>query len=42
MPLSFCSVECSFSVYNNILNEDRENLSQNSLRMLNTLYFNHK
>ena len=42
LPLSSCSVERSFSVYNNILNEDRENLSQDSLRMLNILYFNRK
>jgi len=40
IPISSCSVERSFSVYNNILGEDRENLSQDSLRMLNTLYFN--
>jgi hypothetical protein len=40
IPISSCSVERSFSVYNNILSEDRENLSQDSLQMLNTLYFN--
>ena len=40
IPISSCGVERSFSVYNNILGEDRENLSKDSLRMLNTLYFN--
>ena len=40
IPISSCGVERSFSVYNNILGEDRENLCQDSLRMLNTLYFN--
>ncbi|RIA89645.1 hypothetical protein C1645_824518 [Glomus cerebriforme] len=34
------NVERSFSVYNNISGEDRKNLSQDSLQMLNTLYYN--
>ena len=40
LPISSCSVERSFSNYNNILSNDRQNLSENSLRSLNMLYFN--
>ena len=38
--ISSYSVERSFSNYNNILSNDRQNLSKNSLRSLNMLYFN--
>ena len=38
--ISSCSVERSFSMYNNLLNSDRQNLSYESLKQLNMLYFN--
>lgn len=40
LPISSCSVERSFSMYNNLLNSDRQNLSWESLKKLNILYFN--
>ena len=40
LPISSCSVERSFSMYNNLLNSDRQNLSCESLKQLNMLYFN--
>ena len=40
LPVSSCSVERSFSMYNNLLNSDRQNLSCESLKQLNMLYFN--
>ena len=40
LPVSSCSVERSFSVYNNILDENRQNLSEDSLKRLNMMYFN--
>ncbi|RHZ85238.1 hypothetical protein Glove_69g55 [Diversispora epigaea] len=39
-PISSCSVERSFSTYNNLLSSDRQNLSRESLKQLNMLYFN--
>ena len=38
--VSSCSVECSFSMYNNLLNIGWQNLSCESLKQLNMLYFN--
>ena len=40
LPISSCSVEQSFSKYNSILDDNRQNLSEESLRCLNMLYFN--
>lgn len=40
LPISSCAVECSFSSYNNILQDNRQNLSIESLKMLTMLYFN--
>jgi hypothetical protein len=40
LPVSSCSVERSFSKYNAILDDNRQNLSEDSLRSLNMLYFN--
>ena len=40
LPISSCSVERSFSMYNNLLNSDRQNLSCESLKQLSMLYFN--
>ncbi|GES86291.1 CGG triplet repeat-binding protein 1 [Rhizophagus clarus] len=40
LPVSSCSVERSFSIYNNILDENRQNLSEDSLKRLNMMYFN--
>lgn len=40
LPISSCSVERSFSMYNNLLNNDRQNLSCESLKQLSMLYFN--
>jgi hypothetical protein len=40
LPVSSCSVERSFSMYNNLLNSDRQSLSLNSLKQLSMLYFN--
>ena len=40
LPVSSCSVERSFSIYNNILDENRQNLSEDSLERLNMMYFN--
>ena len=40
LPVSSCSVERSFSKYNSILDDNRQNLSEDSLRSLNMLYFN--
>ena len=42
LPISSCSVERSFSMYNNLLNSNRQNLSCESLRKLNMLYFNRR
>jgi len=40
LPISSCSVERSFSMYNSLLDSDRQNLSLNSLKKLNMLYYN--
>jgi hypothetical protein len=40
LPVSSCSVERSFSIYNNILDDNRQNLSEDSLKRLNMMYFN--
>ena len=40
LPISSCSMERSFSIYNNILDENRQNLSEDSLKRLNMMYFN--
>jgi hypothetical protein len=40
LPISSCSVERSFSKYNSILDDNRQNLSKDSLQSLNMLYFN--
>ncbi|RHZ82835.1 hypothetical protein Glove_103g129 [Diversispora epigaea] len=40
LPVSSCSVERSFSMYNSLLDSDRQNLSLDSLKRLNMLYFN--
>ena len=42
LPISSCSIKSSFSMYNNLLNSDRQNLSCESLKKLNMLYFNGK
>ena len=33
--------ERSFSIYNNILDSNRQNLSEDSLKRLNIMYFNY-
>lgn len=40
LPISSSAVECSFSVYNNLLSNKRQNLSTESLKKLNMMYFN--
>lgn len=40
LPISSCSVERSFSLYNTILDSDRQNLSQDSLKQFNMIYYN--
>jgi hypothetical protein len=40
LPVSSYSVERSFSKYNSILDDNRQNLSEDSLRSLNMLYYN--
>ncbi|GBC16444.2 CGG triplet repeat-binding protein 1 [Rhizophagus irregularis DAOM 181602=DAOM 197198] len=40
LPISSCTVERSFSMYNSLLDSDRQNLSQDSLKRLNMIYFN--
>jgi hypothetical protein len=40
LPISSCAVERSFSLYNTILDNDRQNLSKESLKQLNMMYFN--
>lgn len=40
LPISSCSVERSFSMYNSLLDSDRQNLSPDSLKKLNMLYYN--
>ena len=40
LPISSCTVERSFSIYHSILEEDRQNLSLDSLKALNIIYFN--
>ena len=40
LPISSCSMKRSFSIYNNILDENRQNLSEDSLKRLNMMYFN--
>jgi hypothetical protein len=42
LPISSCSVERSFSMYNSLLDSDRQNLSLDSLKKLNMLYYNSK
>ena len=40
LPISSCTVERSFSMYNSLLNSDQQNLSQDSLKKLSMMYFN--
>ena len=40
LPISGVDVERSFSAYNRILADNRQNLSENSIGMLNFLNFN--
>jgi hypothetical protein len=40
LPISSCAVERSFSLYNTLLDNDRQNLSKESLKQLNMMYFN--
>jgi hypothetical protein len=40
VPISSAEVERSFSCYNNILNDNRHNLSEENLKFLNALYYN--
>ncbi|GET66536.1 zinc finger BED domain-containing protein RICESLEEPER 2-like [Rhizophagus irregularis DAOM 181602=DAOM 197198] len=42
LPISSCAVERSFSAYNKILDDDRQNLSPESLRFLTMMYFNNQ
>ena len=39
-PIFSCAVERSFSLYNTLLDSDRQNLSKESLKQLNMMYFN--
>jgi len=40
LPISSCAVERRFSLYNTFLDNDRQNLSKESLKQLNMMYFN--
>jgi len=40
LPISSCAVERSFSLYNTLLDSNRQSLSEESLKQLNMLYFN--
>jgi hypothetical protein len=40
LPISSCTVERSFSFYNTILDTNRQNLSQDSLKILAMMHFN--
>src|SRR6185437_10583325 len=40
LSISSCTVERSFSMYNSLLDNDRQNLSQDSLKKLSMMYFN--
>ena len=40
LPISSCAVERSFSLYNSLLDSNRQSLSEESLKQLNMLYFN--
>ncbi|GET01894.1 CGG triplet repeat-binding protein 1 [Rhizophagus clarus] len=40
LPISSCTIERSFSMYNSLLDSDRQNLSLDSLKRLSMLYFN--
>ena len=40
LPISGVDVECSFSSYKNILSDRRVALKEESIKMLNFLYFN--
>ncbi|GES86793.1 transcription factor E2F6 isoform X1 [Rhizophagus clarus] len=42
LPISSCAVERSFSAYNKILDDDRQNLSLESLKFLTMMYFNNQ
>ena len=42
LPISSCTVERSFSAYNKILDDDRQNLSPESLKFLTMMYFNNQ
>jgi hypothetical protein len=42
LPISSCAVERSFSAYNKILDDDRQNLSPESLKYLTMMYFNNQ
>ena len=37
LPISSCTIERSFSMYNSLLDSDRQNLSQDSLKTLNMM-----
>ena len=40
LPVSSCAVERSFSLYNTLLDNDRQKLSKESLKQLKMMYFN--
>ncbi|GES77472.1 hypothetical protein LOTGIDRAFT_157260 [Rhizophagus clarus] len=40
LPISSYTIERSFSMYNSLLDSDRQNLSLDSLKRLSMLYFN--
>ena len=40
LPISSCTVERSFSMYNSLLDSDCQNLFQDSLKKLSMMYFN--
>ena len=40
LPISSCSVERSFSIYNNILDSNKQNPYETSLKTLNMMYNN--
>ena len=40
LPISSCIVERSFSMYNILLDSNRQNLTEDLLKKLNMLYFN--
>ncbi|CAG8594679.1 9668_t:CDS:2 [Diversispora eburnea] len=42
LPILSCAVERSFSAYNKILDDDKQNLSKESLKFLTMMYFNNQ